>query len=113
MEDYICEEEDNRQYEKKYFCFDLDAEKEGDWLAFYTGETPDCADDCPPSSVYQELNDLLSSHIPNIDIGAAESMHIICEGDENIEQWPTLKNTVREILTDAGWIELDGWDCRK
>ena len=99
-------------YEKKYFCFDLDAEKEGDWLAFYTGETPEYADDNPPTSIDKELNKLLSPHIPNIDIGAAESMHIIQEGGST-EQWETLKNTVRQILTTAGWIEIDEWGCRK
>ncbi len=103
-----CCDDYNRVYEKKYFCFSFD---DPDQLAFYTGETDHCADDNPPGTVYQELEELLGKQVPNLDVGAAESLHIIYNCPP--EQRETITETIRQILTTAGWIEIDDWGCRK
>jgi hypothetical protein len=98
----------NHVYEKKYFCFDLD---NIDDLAFYTGETDKYADDTHPITVYRELEELLGNRVPNLDIGASESHHIIYDCPP--EQRETFTETIRQILSSAGWIEIDDWGCRK
>jgi len=98
----------NRTYEKKYFCFNTDEPSD---LVFYTGETDECADDNPPGSVYQELEELLSRHVTNLSIGAAESYHVIYDCPTDRKE--TITETIRQILTTAGWIEIDDWGCRK
>lgn len=100
------DDESIRIYEQKYFCFDF----EEDPIAFYTGETTYCADDYPPPSINQELDELLSKHVMNLTIGAAESYHVV---DVDISQKDVVVNTIREILTSAGWIEIQEWGCRK
>jgi len=92
-----------------YFMFEEDQDdmtSDGEtWLQFYTGWDGRHADDSHQSDVYEDLEELLVPHFPGILVGAAESCHII---DPLLpEEHKQTMEYLREVLTGAGWQEVD------
>ncbi len=92
-----------------YFMFEEDqddlTESGDDFLGFYTGWDGERADNGSPEDVYDDLHELLVPYFPDIEIGAAESYHII-EPVLAEEHKHTMKE-LREVLLKAGWREIE------
>lgn len=68
-----------------YFGFEFDQDEPDDSeIQIYTGYEDGCADDCPPEAIYKEVERILSSvfNEDQLEIGAAESLHIVYTKDK-------------------------------
>lgn len=96
-----------KPYRAGFFFFEPDQKQrtsEGEnYIQFYTGNNARHADDSPPEEVYVSLRKLLEPEFGNkVDIGAAESLHMIyCPP----KQHDKVIQKVRDVLTAAGWKE--------
>jgi hypothetical protein len=84
-----------------YFGFEFDQEDPDDSeIQIYTGYEDDCADDCPPQAIYDEVERILRSVFDEdqVEVGAAESLHIVYTKDRKADY-----SLIRKAFTNAGW----------
>lgn len=92
-----------------YFSFPEDQEERTEdgeeSLQFTTTNEPHEVDDNPPPELYDSLEELFAEEIPELEIGHGENLHFLPKCDPEAHE-ETIE-TIRRVLTAAGWQEVD------